>query len=103
MAMQKMGIQQEEIDAEEVIIRCKDKDIVISNPQVAKVNMMGQHSYQISGEEEERSRETKPEILDDDVQTVMEQTGASEDEAKAAIERCEGDLAQAIMSLKQKD
>jgi len=101
MAMQKMGIQQEEIDAEEVIIRCKDKEIVISNPQVAKVNMMGQHSYQISGEEEERSVSTAPEISDDDVQTVMEQANVAESEARKAIEKHNGDLAEAIMSLKK--
>ncbi len=31
----KMGIQTQEIPAEEVIIKMKDKELVISNPQVS--------------------------------------------------------------------
>lgn len=101
MAMKKMGIQQEDLEAEEVLIRLKDREIVISNPSVAKVNMMGQKTYQISGEETERSISTEVEIGDDDVKTVVDQTGASEDEARAAIKEHDGDLAEAIMSLKK--
>lgn len=100
-AMKKMGIQQEEIDAKEVIIKLEDKEIVISNPNVSKVNMMGQETYQVVGEESERSLDSTPEISDDDVKTVAEQTGASEIDAKAAIEECKGDLAEAILKLKK--
>ena len=98
--MKQLGIQQQDIEASEVIIRCPDKEIVIRNPQVAKVNMMGQKTWQVVGEEEERSLDTKPEINEDDVKTVMEQTGCSEEKARAAIERSNGDLAQAILALK---
>ena len=49
-AMKKLGMKQEEIDATEVIIKTPDKDIIIPNPQVMKVNMMGQDSLQITGE-----------------------------------------------------
>lgn len=100
-AMRRMGIQQEEIDAKEVIIKLEDKEIVISNPQVSKVNMMGQQTYQVVGEESIRDLDSTPEISEDDVKTVVEQTGASEEEAKAAIEECKGDLAEAIMKLKK--
>ena len=37
-----MGIKQIEIDATEVIIKTPDKEIIISEPQVSKVNMMYQ-------------------------------------------------------------
>lgn len=100
-AMKRMGIQQQDIDAKEVIIRLEDKEIVISNPQVSKVNMMGQDTYQIVGEEEERSLDSTPDINKDDIKTVMEQAGASEEQAKAAIEEAKGDLAEAIMKLKK--
>jgi len=100
-AMKKMGIQQVEIDAQQVIIKCEDKDIVINNPSVSKINMGGQETFQIAGQSEEHSKETKPEINDEDVKTVVEQTGVSEEQAKKAIEDNEGDLAAAIMSLKQ--
>lgn len=97
--MKKMGVAQSEIDATEVIIRTPEKEIVIVNPSVQKVNMMGQQTYQVSGAEQVRALETKAEINDDDVKTVVDQTGVSEDDARAAIEEADGDLAEAIMKL----
>ena len=41
-AMKRLGIKQEEIDAEEVIIKTAGKSLVIKNPHVSRVNMMGQ-------------------------------------------------------------
>ncbi|MFH1505937.1 MAG: nascent polypeptide-associated complex protein [archaeon] len=100
-AMKRMGIQQQAIDAKEVIIRLEDREIVITNPEVAKVNMMGQQTYQIVGEEHERSLDTTPDISEEDVQTVVDQCGCSEKEAKKAIEDAKGDLAEAILKLKK--
>jgi nascent polypeptide-associated complex subunit alpha len=100
-AMRKLGMQQEDIEATEVIIKCPDKDIVISNPSVAKVNMMGQESWQITGDVEERGLDTKPEINEEDVKTVSEQTGVSEDDARETILKNNGDLAAAILELKK--
>jgi len=99
-AMKRLGIQQEEIPAKEVIIRLEDKEIIISNPSVSKVNMMGQKTYQVVGEEEVRELDSTPEISEEDVKTVIEQTGVGEEEAKDAIEECKGDLAKAILKLK---
>jgi nascent polypeptide-associated complex subunit alpha len=100
-AMRRLGIQQVEIPATEVIIRTPDKELVITDPQVSKVNMMGQETIQVIGVIHEREISTSPEISDDDVKTVMEQTGASEEDAKAAIEENKGDLAAAILSLQK--
>ena len=97
--MRKMGVQQQEIEAEQVIIKCKDKEIIIENPQVIKVNMMGQKNYQISGEEHEVSLDTTPEISKEDINTVMEQTGVDEIKAKTMLYECKGDIAEAIMKL----
>ena len=99
--MKRMGIQQQEIEAEEVIIRLADREIVISNPSVSKVKMMGQETYQIAGEETERSLNSTPDINEDDVKTVMEQAGVSEEVARKAIEEANGDLAEAIMNLQE--
>ena len=99
-AMKRLGIKQEEIDATEVIIKTSDKEIIIQNPQVSKVNMMGQETYQVIGQAEEREISSEPEINEDDIKTVMEQTGASEERAKEAIENNNQDLAKAIMALK---
>lgn len=100
-AMKKMGMKQEEVDAEEVIIRCDGKNIVISNPQVAKVVMMGQETWQISGEAHEEAQDTSVEINAEDIATVMEQANVSEEAAKKAIEDAKGDLAEAILSLQE--
>lgn len=97
--MKRMGIQQQEIDATEVIIKTPDKEIVISNPSVSKVNMGGQQTWQVMGEAVEREIETKPEINEEDVKTVVEQTGVSEEKAREMIEKHDGDLAAAIMEL----
>ncbi len=98
-AMKRMGIKQEEIDALQVVIRTADKEIVLSNPSVQKVNMMGQWSYQISGEETQRSISIEPDITQEDIQTVMEQTNVSEEKAKQALTKAKGDIAQAIIDL----
>ena len=97
--MKRMGIQQVEIPATEVIIRSEEKEIVIPNPSVAKVNMMGQETWQITGEAQERALSTAPDISDDDVQTVAEQTHVDEATARATLEEHKGDLAAAIMHL----
>lgn len=99
-AMKRLGIKQEEIDATEVIIKTSDKELIISNPQVSKVNMMGQETFQISGDVEERLVSSEPEINEEDIKTVMEQAGVTEEEAREAIEDNEGDLAKAIMAIK---
>ena len=99
-AMKRMGIQQQEIDAVEVIIRTSDKIISIKNPHVAKVNAMGQESFQISGIVEEKNVDTAPEITEDDIKTVMDQTGADKKKAQEALEKHNGDLAEAILDLK---
>ncbi|HII71949.1 TPA: nascent polypeptide-associated complex protein [Candidatus Woesearchaeota archaeon] len=99
--MKKMGMSQVDIPATEVIIRTPDKELFIIDPQVAKVNMMGQETLQIVGHIQERALDTTPEISDDDVKTVMDQTGVSEEVARKAIEEHDGDLAEAIISLGQ--
>ena len=101
--MRQMGIRQVEIPATEVIIKTEEKEIIISNPSVQKVNMMGQENFQISGEIEERELSTTPEISEEDIKTVMEQAHVSEEEAKKAIEDANGDLAEAIMNLSQQE
>ncbi|MBT3395342.1 nascent polypeptide-associated complex protein [Candidatus Woesearchaeota archaeon] len=98
-AMKKMGIKQDEIIAEEVIIKCPDKDIIVKNPQVMRVNAMGQESLQITGEIIEQ--EAGSEISEEDIKTVAEQASVSEDKAKEALEENSGDLAQAILSLQE--
>ena len=99
--MKKMGIQQQEIDAQEVIIKTKDKQFIFSQPQVSRVNMMGQDTFQVIGVPEEMPLSTTPEINDEDILTVMEQSNVSKKEAQKALKESKGDLAKAILSLQQ--
>tara|TARA_Y100000310_G_C20646348_1_gene796826 strand:- start:453 stop:779 length:327 start_codon:yes stop_codon:yes gene_type:complete len=93
-AMKKMGVRQEEISAKEVVIKTNDKNLVIKDPQVMKVNMMGQETFQISGEIMEESG-----VSEEDVNTVALQADVSEEEARKALEKNKGDLAEAILDL----
>lgn len=105
--MKQMGMQQEEIDAEYVIIKTAEHQIVINNPQVSKVDAMGQKTYQIVGEEEivandEEGEEKIVEITEDDLNVVIQQTGANQDDALYALQESNGDIAEAIVKLSEK-
>jgi nascent polypeptide-associated complex subunit alpha len=95
--MKQLGINQQEIDANKVIIEGKDKRIVIDDPNVVKVKFQGQETFQVTGESrEEFIEEDKSE---DDIKTVMEKTGKSKKEAEKALKDAKGDLAEAILTL----
>ncbi len=96
-AMRKLGIKQESIDAYEVIIKTKEKNLIIRNPNVVKVRMPGNESLQITGDIEEESV-----ISEDDVNTVAEHANISKDEARRVLEKNKGDLAAAILELENK-
>ena len=96
--MKQLGIDQQGVDAESVIINKRDGSrIIIENPSVQRISMQGQHSYQISGNEREENEGIRP----DDIKLVAEKSGKSESEARAALEASEGDIASAIMSLSE--
>ena len=92
--MSQMGIKSEEIDAEEVVIKGKDGTIIIREPSVSKITMSGQESFQISGKIE------KEDISEDDIRTVMSQSKVDREKARHALKNSGGDLAKAILSLK---
>lgn len=94
--MKQLGIAQEEIDADRVIIEGTSKKIIIENPSIMKIKMQGQESFQISGDirEEENEEDRK-----EDIKTVMEKANCSEKEARKALENSNGDLTVAILSL----
>ena len=94
--MKQLGIEAEEIQAEEVIIKGSDRDIVIKNPKVTKIKAKGEESFQIIGKVEE-----KVSIREEDVELVASKAGISKEEAKKILEETKGDLAQAIMLAKK--
>jgi nascent polypeptide-associated complex subunit alpha len=96
--MKQMGIAQEEISANRVIIETDEKNIIISEPSVIKIKMQGQTNFQISGDisEEEVKEENTTE---EDIQTIIEKTGCSKEKAKEALDTAGRDLTEAILSL----
>ena len=94
--MSKMGISQENIDAKRVIIEKDDKNIIIENPQVTKINMQGQETFQIAGDISEQAEE--PGVSEDDIKTITEKTNCSKEQARESLEKTD-DLAESILEL----
>jgi nascent polypeptide-associated complex subunit alpha len=101
--MKRMGIAQEDIaDVEEIIIRTKTEEYIFNEAVASIVTMQGQKTFQIIGEPEIRKRSTAPsakETPDEDIALVVEQTGVSEEEARNALEECDGQPAEAILKI----
>jgi nascent polypeptide-associated complex subunit alpha len=121
--MEQMGIDVTEIDAEEILIRTPEEELVFEEADVQRMDAQGQATYQIVGEPETRPRgaanasekgETSgadagagggdaggeaADIPDTDVEIVAGRTGASEEEAREALAETDGDLAAAVERL----
>jgi len=99
--MQRMGMSMDAIpDVEQVVIKTSAKEITIEDPEVAILEVQGQKIYQVTGGKiTEKTLERKLTIPEEDVRLVADQTGKSIEEAKKALEECDGDLAKAILLL----
>ena len=120
--MQQQGIEMDQINATRVIIESQEKTLVIDQPEVVLMKQMGQEIYQIIGEAEEYSvgevrigekeegeiaevteeYEAKPVITENDIMLVAAQAKVDKEEANAALIDSEGDIAKAILFLKNK-
>lgn len=99
--MRQMGIKARELEGvREVLIRLADKEIVLPNAQVTLTEMPGQRSYQVTGQEFERKPEFEP--SEEDTKLVAEQAGVERDAAVKALRETGGDIAEAILKLKEK-
>ena len=97
--MKKMGIEMEEIDAEEVIIRTSDEELIFRSPTVSKISARGVETFQVVGEYEVVKR--PPKISEEDVKLIMEQANVDKETARKALEEAGGDLAEALMKLQE--
>jgi nascent polypeptide-associated complex subunit alpha len=114
--MDQFGIDLTEIDAEEVVIKTADEELVFTDAEVQKMDAQGQATYQIIGSPESRPRgegsadaeaETdaggdaggSSSVEPQDVEIVAQRTGATEDQAREALEATDGDLAAAVERL----
>ena len=116
--MEQMGIDMEDIDAEEVIIRTPDEELYFSDAEVQLMEAQGQKTYQVVGDPESRDRGSDAggeaatdeagsddgagdadAIPDDDVELVAMRADVGEDAAREALENADGDLAAAVERL----
>ena len=111
--MEQMGIDMEDIDAEEVIIRTPDEELVFTEAEVQLMEAQGQKTYQVVGDPESRERgegasagsaadddaSDDSGVDEDDVEIVAMRTGVDEDTAREALEANDGDLADAVDEL----
>lgn len=103
-AMKSMGITNEMIpDVTEVIIRTRDKEIVITGATVSVISMKGQKSYQIDGTSTERplgsDPGTGPAFPQEDIDLVMSQTNCDVTKAVEALKATGGLPAEAILKI----
>ena len=99
--MRQMGMSQDSLDATQVIIKTSTSTFIFDNPQVEKISMQGQTSFQVQGEFREVEEEVKVSISQDDIDMVKEQVQVSEEKARQALENANGDIAQAILDLSE--
>jgi nascent polypeptide-associated complex subunit alpha len=113
--MEQMGIDMSDIDAEEVIIRTPEEELVFTDAEVQLMEAQGQKTYQVVGDPESHERgegslaaadtgddggESDDSVVDsDDVELVAMRTGVDEDTAREALEDNDGDLADAVDQL----
>ncbi len=101
--MAKIGMKSTEINAIKVIIECPDKEIIIDEPSVTKIELQGTESFQVAGRVSEQDKHFDLKITDDDIKIVMEKAGISDADAAAkALEKANGNIASAILSIKSK-
>lgn len=120
--MQQQGIEMDQINATRVIIEGPEKNLIIEQPEVVLMKQMGQEIYQVIGEaneyepneisienteseeggEESDYLEVKPTITENDIMLVATQANVQRTEAEAVLNECGGDIAKAILLLKNR-
>jgi nascent polypeptide-associated complex subunit alpha len=96
--MKQIGMTMDQLeDVRQVVIYTAKGTYVFDQPEVVSTTMQGMTSYQVTGQPEFRPAEVQ--IPEEDVMMVAEQTGATPEDARAALKACDGDIAEAILKL----
>ncbi len=127
--LKRMGVGNlnvEELSAAKVVIYLRNGSVLeVPNPNVAAIKMQGMVIYQVQASERDvkttpsspqqqaapaqssiiMSRPPtapEPAVSEEDVRLIMDQTGATRDDAVKALKESGGDLAEAILKLQGK-
>ena len=96
--MKQIGMTMDQLeDVRQVVIYTAKGNYVFEQPEVVSTTMQGMTTYQVSGQAEFQPAEVQ--IPEEDVTMVAEQTGASLEDARAALKGSNGDIAEAILKL----
>lgn len=114
--MRQLGIDVKDIpNVTEVVIRTPTRDYLFSKADVTVMTAQGQKTYQVVGNPVVKEKAgggavapgpaapaapVKLEIPADDIELVADQSGATKEKARAALEATGGDIAEAIVRLK---
>ena len=96
--MKQMGVDMDELDADKVEVHIGDKKLVFNSPQISKIDAQGNEIFQLQGNYSTEEKSQEPEVDEDDIDLVVEKTGASREEAREALEDSD-EVADAIMQL----
>lgn len=100
--MKQMGMSQDDLEVTELVMKLPNGKVMkFQNPDVQKVTMQGQTTFQVSGSYSEEEETYEAEISLEDIEMVMSQAQVSHEEAKEALKKVNGDIAEAILSLSQ--
>ena len=102
--LRRLGIKFNELEGvKRVIIETESKRYILEDPTVQIMSMKQGQIYQVlpKAVKEESLVEEPIEISDEDIELVASQAGCSREEAKAALVKTKGDLAEAIILLKE--
>ncbi len=117
--MAQQGIDMDQVDATRVIIEGPEKTLIIEQPEVVLMKQAGQDIYQVIGQAEEVSTDkviidseeelapledsdVKPSITENDIMLVASQANVEKNEAEAVLKECNGDIAKAILFIRNK-
>jgi len=96
--MKQLGMKMNTLeDVESIVIKTAKGNYVFDNAEVVETTMQGTTTYQITGES--RFEGAEIEISEEDVTLVSQQASVSPDQAKEALKKSKGDIAEAIISL----
>lgn len=121
--MQQQGVEMDQIEATRVIIEGTEKTLILEQPEVILMKQAGQEMYQIIGQADELSSdaitvmldkdiengeimettEIKPTITENDIMLVAAQANVDIKEAESVLKECNGDIAKAILFLKNRN
>lgn len=101
--MKQMGMSQESLNATKVTIETlTGQTLVFKNPDIQKIRMKGQETFQLSGKYETVLPKAIISISSDDIEMVSESAKVSKEIAEKTLKQVDGDIAQAIVNLEQK-